>query len=355
MKWFKHLDDARKNQKVKFVCKHLGPDAGYARIFKLYEILAQRWEKRTDEVPRIKVTESLFNFEFFSSELEISVSEVKKTFKILAEAGIIDRAMWRRKILYIPKLAEHSDRWFSSKHPCTGPGQGLARNCVARSRSRSRIEGEAEGEEKMRKDKQEPFRILCVKAGFRPDHKSSDAWEELDTIISAYGEKAVNERFERWLTENQGERINNPIRMFVLALPTLMNAPGLTAHDEELDKLAMKLYTIGGSSFSGKALIGLSELRDEFSDRDIIQAWEVFVRDEGGSNSSFWAKKFADGSGRIIIRSIREDNSRRMKMEEDAKAAIEQARVEDTLAKDIREKQELSDKEAIKSLDKLLG
>ena len=75
---------------------------------------------------------------------------------------------------------------------------------------------------------------------------------------------------------------------------------------EEVTNLAGELHKIGGPAFSGKALRGLKVLQTEFSDEEIIRAWEEFIRDEGDSYEFTWPKKFTEGGGRIICKALRE-------------------------------------------------
>jgi hypothetical protein len=52
MRWFKHFSDARRNPKLRLVEKKLG-EAGYARWFKLLELVAERGGTGRDFQPRI--------------------------------------------------------------------------------------------------------------------------------------------------------------------------------------------------------------------------------------------------------------------------------------------------------------
>ena len=339
MNWFKHFTDAHHNSKIQWVCDELGADAGYARIFKLYEVVARRWEDRKSDPPLMKISEGPTNFKFFSKIFGISVTEVEKTFCIFAKAGIIDRTAWKKKVVYIPQLREYSNDWFKRAKTTEGhgdPPEGLQRDSGERIEE-SRIEENRREEEEMRK---ENYRIACLKIGLKADPDTSGSWRDLKEMCEVYGDEEVLERFNTWLSEKQGGNIRFPISIFVKDLPTLIEAPGLTKPDEALDNLAIELYNKGGAVFSGKDLTALGELRKEFTDKEILQAWQLFTESEAGSYVSNWPKKFTSGGARILIKTVRADTIRREQLEKESEAAIEKLRVEDRAREAARQAEE---------------
>lgn len=201
--------------------------------------------------------------------------------------------------------------------------------------------------EDMRK---ENYRVQCIRIGLKADPDNSGSWRDLKDMCEAFGDDAVLEQFERWLVGK--DNIRYPISLFVRDLPSLMQSPGSKKDDEALDNLAMALYKIGGSVFSGKSLTALGELRTEFSDKEITQAWGVFVTDEADSFPSNWPKKFTEGAGRILIKTIRDDVARQKADKLASEAAIEQMRVEDARVRAAREAeaaQEASDLDILMS------
>jgi hypothetical protein len=160
--------------------------------------------------------------------------------------------------------------------------------------------GIGESDTEMRKKN---FEVICFKRGLTPDPRTSQSWSMLDSICDAWGESEVLRVFEEWLTESQGIRF--PISVFVNKAPSLVQKMDKPVDTEGLDKLAGKLYKMGGAVFAGKEYAGLGKLRSEYSDAEIESAWKLYVDAETGS-PAFLPKKFIDGGCRVLVLVIRE-------------------------------------------------
>jgi hypothetical protein len=73
------------------------------------------------------------------------------------------------------------------------------------------------------------------------------------------------------------------------------------------DKLARELHKISGVFFFGKHYSGLSQLREKFSDGEIIQAWQLLIKSEAGGDSQFLPMKFIEGGCRSLVLYIRKE------------------------------------------------
>src|SRR6266850_2740105 len=110
MLWFKHLADARNDPKLRAIEKRLG-EAGYARAFKLFEIMAGQGGKADNFCPKIDLKKPHTGLDWLADEWKISNEEALKTLETFAEVQLIDPKSWRRKIIYVPKMLELLDEW----------------------------------------------------------------------------------------------------------------------------------------------------------------------------------------------------------------------------------------------------
>jgi hypothetical protein len=116
MRSFKHLADARHNPKFRAIERKLG-EAGYARAFKLLEILSERGGTGKDFAPRLDLNFPHTDPSFLGDELGIRPSSVKITLDHFAECRFIDPDAWKQNIVYVPQMIEYLDEWTRKRQP----------------------------------------------------------------------------------------------------------------------------------------------------------------------------------------------------------------------------------------------
>lgn len=110
MRWFKHFSDARTTPQLRKIEKKLG-EAGYARAFKLLELMAQLCGKADSFSPTLDLNGTGANLEYLAESLGISAKDARKTLRVFAEAGFIDSPKWAQKIVYVPSMLDALDEW----------------------------------------------------------------------------------------------------------------------------------------------------------------------------------------------------------------------------------------------------
>jgi len=176
MQWFKHYNDARTNPKFRAIEKQLG-EAGYARAFKLLEIVAQRGGKADKFAPLLDLKNAYTSIDWLADELRISVEEAERTLDVFASVRLIDPKAFRKRILHIPQMLEYLDEWtgkkLRAKHS-VAPQESLPSNSgpsPAQSKSK-RTEKEAEAE-KMGETAASAAALLLEKTKEKP-------WSEIE-------------------------------------------------------------------------------------------------------------------------------------------------------------------------------
>jgi len=114
MRWFKHLTDTRNNPKFRAIEKKFG-EAGYARAFKLFEIVAERGGKAGEFSPTIDLRKPPTDLDWLAEEWKISNDAAKETLDFFAEVRLIDQKSWRRTIVEVPQMLEYRDEWTQRK------------------------------------------------------------------------------------------------------------------------------------------------------------------------------------------------------------------------------------------------
>jgi hypothetical protein len=297
VKWFRHEADARRNKKIQWVCDQLGTDAGYARVFKLYEIFSGEWQNKNSAVPSLKIGNGPGNTQFFSKELGISEEEVIKTLKILAKAGIIDATAWKQQVVCIPKLTEYSNEWFKTGKQ----GEALGRPSV--------------GPNPIQTNNTVQYKTL-QKAQY-PETKISELWEEitgrpvedrklfrkeLRELIRLNSEETVLANFEIWAEINQNQGYKKPITSFLKQYQGVAMVPSESLKGNGINDLAVDLsYESGGIiTFGRRDLTGLAQLLSEFSRDEVISAFRKFCS-ENELSAEWGAKNFVEKAGQIIL------------------------------------------------------
>lgn len=150
MQWFKHYNDARHNPKFRAIEKKLG-EAGYARAFKLFEIVAERGGKADKFTPVLDLKELRTNLDWLADEWRITTGEAKNTLEIFASVELIDPKALSKDIIRISQMIEYLDEWTQRRQPSKTPRvaperlPSNSRATPAQSKSK-RTEEEAEAE-----------------------------------------------------------------------------------------------------------------------------------------------------------------------------------------------------------------
>lgn len=110
MLWFKHFSDSRRNPKLLRVEKRLG-ESGYARFFKLLEIVGERGGKGVDFRPEINLNGAATDIEWLATEWGIKPSEVRSTLELFSKVGLIDEGAWTKSIIAVPQMLEYRDEY----------------------------------------------------------------------------------------------------------------------------------------------------------------------------------------------------------------------------------------------------
>lgn len=83
MGWCKHLSDARHNPRLRRIEKKLG-EGGYARAFKLFELIAERGGTDEGFQPRTELRNTHTDLHCLAAERGSSLNVTKKTLDIVA-------------------------------------------------------------------------------------------------------------------------------------------------------------------------------------------------------------------------------------------------------------------------------
>ena len=110
MRWFKHFSDARNNPKLHAIEKRLG-EVGYARAFKLLELVAERGGTGEAFTPRISLNNLHTNLSWIADALNINVRAAKSTLKVFADVRLVDPHEYSQGTIYIPQMREYLDEW----------------------------------------------------------------------------------------------------------------------------------------------------------------------------------------------------------------------------------------------------
>ena len=110
MRWFKHFSDARTTPQLRKIEKRLG-EAGYARAFKLMELVAQLGGTADDFAPTLDTNNSTTDLEYLSEEFGVSRVAARKTLQVFAEVNFIDANRWTEGVIHLPAMLDALDEW----------------------------------------------------------------------------------------------------------------------------------------------------------------------------------------------------------------------------------------------------
>ncbi len=158
MRWFKHFNDARRNPKFRRIEKRLG-EAGYARAFKLIEVVAERGGTGQNFSPIVDLKCQHTDLEWLAEELGIKPAEARRTLDLFASVHLIEPEEWKKKKVCIPQMVTYRDEWTRKRQPDSGAAQEEHRSDTgdgqvqrrrnspqSQSQKQSRVEEETEAE-----------------------------------------------------------------------------------------------------------------------------------------------------------------------------------------------------------------
>lgn len=157
MLWFRHFNDARRNPKFRAIERKLG-ESGYARAFKLLEIVSERGGTGKDFAPRLDLNLPHTDLRFLADELEIRRRSAKITLEHFARCKFIDPDAWRQNVIYIPQMTEYMDEWTRKRqsHNSGGAPESLRSNSPQTQNQSQKSESEADKEAELEEEPPNP-------------------------------------------------------------------------------------------------------------------------------------------------------------------------------------------------------
>jgi len=201
MQWFKHYNDARTNPKFRTIEKQLG-EAGYARAFKLFEIVAQRGGTADKFAPVLDLKNAYTSLDWLADELRIPVEEAERTLEVFASVRLIDPKAYRKRLIRIPQMLEYLDEWTQRRQRLKSsratPEQlpSYSGPTPAQSKRKS-TEKEAEAEREAK------IAAASSAAGMLLEKKEENPWQDLG--ISPCG----STEFQTFWEELHGESVDS--------------------------------------------------------------------------------------------------------------------------------------------------
>src|SRR5712692_1078667 len=110
MRWFKHFSDARMSPQLRKIEKKLG-EAGYARAYKLLELVAQLGGLASEFSPKLDLNNSSTDLDYLAEVWGVKPRDARRTLKVFAEVGFIDAEKWKERVVCIPAMLEALDEW----------------------------------------------------------------------------------------------------------------------------------------------------------------------------------------------------------------------------------------------------
>ena len=155
MRWTRHFTNGRHNPKIRAVEKRFG-EAGYARAFKLFEIVGERGGSGCAFSPVIDLRKPPTDLDWLAEEWKITNSDAKETLDFFAEVRLINKKAWCKNIVEVPQMLEYMDEWtlrqLRGRNSRGTPEQLPSNSGKSRSRAeqkQSRAEAEADGKKNM--------------------------------------------------------------------------------------------------------------------------------------------------------------------------------------------------------------
>src|SRR5262249_52932018 len=143
--WFKHFGDSRRNPKLLRVERKLG-EAGYARFFKLLEVVAERGGKGRDFRPEINLNGAATDAEWLASELNIQTHAVRETLDLFAKVGLIDEGAWAQAVVAVPAMTEYKDEYTARRQKRNSSSESQESKSKVETKEKSESESEQNGD-----------------------------------------------------------------------------------------------------------------------------------------------------------------------------------------------------------------
>jgi hypothetical protein len=212
MQWFKHYNDARTNPKFRAVEKQLG-EAGYARAFKLFEIVAKRGGTAENFTPLLDLKNAYTSIDWLADELRISVEEAERTLEVLALARLIDPKAFRKRLIRIPQMLEYLDEWtrkkLRAKNSEVTPERLQSDSGPTPAQSKSK-RTEKEADEEKRKE------IVATTAARLLEKTKEESWREIEA--RPCGSAEFQNGWERMYGERpDSEELSNTMERYIQA------------------------------------------------------------------------------------------------------------------------------------------
>lgn len=207
MLWFKHLADARNDSKFRVIEKRLG-EAGYARAFKLFEIIAGEGGKADNFCPKIDLKKLHTDLEWLADEWKIPNEEASKTIETFAEVQLIDPKSWRRKIIYVPKMLALLDEWTTRR--MRSSNSRVSREQLPSDSAKSRVREEVEKEAEVEAEG------AVAAAAALLEKQNPEEWEDID--LTPVGSTKFQKVWEAICREkSQTEKVSDAMERCIVA------------------------------------------------------------------------------------------------------------------------------------------
>jgi hypothetical protein len=214
MQWLKHYSDARQHPKFRAIEKQLG-EAGYARAFKLLEIVAQRGGTAAKFAPVLDLKNPYTNVDWLADELRISPEEAERTLQVFASVKLIDPKAFQKQVIRIHQMLEYLDEWtqrgLKAKNSRATPERLPSESRVNpdQSKSKRREEKEEEAEAEKRSETAATAALLLGKTKEKP-------WNEIET--PPCGSTEFQKMWERVHNERPGyEKLSDAMERCIQA------------------------------------------------------------------------------------------------------------------------------------------
>jgi hypothetical protein len=213
MLWLKHFTDARRNPKLLRIEKKLG-EVGYARAFKLLEIVGERGGRGAKFNPVLDLNGPATDIEWLAGEMNLTADETRATLDVFSAVELIDPNSWQRLVVSVPQMLEYRDEYTErrQKPRRAGPlSHSLPKTETETEQSKTETVPMPSGEYRDRKDipKRNPI-ALFFKGNYmeltekqRGRLVSAFPWVDLETELR---------KMDTWLGANPSRRPRNKYR-----------------------------------------------------------------------------------------------------------------------------------------------
>lgn len=210
MQWFKHYNDAKHNPKFRAIEKKLG-EAGYARAFKLFEIVAERGGKADKFTPVLDLKELRTNLDWLADEWRITTEEAKNTLEIFASVELIDPKALSKDIIRISQMIEYLDEWTQrrqrSKTSRVTPERFPSNSRATPAQSKSK-RTEKEVEPEIENQKKQKIAAATAAAESLLGKRTEACWKSIEVAPCGFAEFQETWR-TMWGKKGESERLSD--------------------------------------------------------------------------------------------------------------------------------------------------